>query len=75
MINPALIALTLHRAHRSHPGIYLGCSPSKNKESFEEYEKRRAKEAEQQAKILFYSIWIGFIAVITLFVLSTIYHA
>lgn len=39
-----------------------------------EYNKRNIKEAEQEAEILFYIILIGFIGVITCFILSIIYH-
>lgn len=82
MINPGLnsvITSTLHSTYRpktssnSSPDIYLGSSTSDG-ESWEEYNKRRAKEDEQEAKLLFYIMLIGFIAVIACFILSIIYH-
>lgn len=82
MINPGLnsvITNTLHSTyHREEissntsSDIYLDSDTSD--ESWEEYEKRRIKEDEQEAKTLFYLVLTGFVFVITCFILSIIYH-
>ena len=82
MINPGLnsvITSTLHSTYRqkepssnTSPYIYLNSNTSGR--SWEEYNKRNIKKAEQEAEILFYIILIGFIGVVTCFILSIIYH-
>lgn len=82
MINPGLnsvITSTLHSTYRqketssnTSPYIYLNSNTSGR--SWKEYNKRNIKEAEQEAEILFYIILIGFIGVVTCFILSIIYH-
>ena len=82
MINPGLnsvITSTLHSTYRqkrtssnTSPYIYLNSNTSGR--SWEEYNKRNINKAEQEAEILFYIILIGFIGVVTCFILSIIYH-
>lgn len=82
MINPGLnsvITNTLHSTYRQKeisPNTSLGIHPNSDtsSKSWEEYNKRRIKESEQEAEILFYIILIGFIGIITCFILSIIYH-
>lgn len=79
MINSVITTTTVHRVFRpkpssdTSPSIYLGSS-TPSSESFEEYEKRRAKEAEQEAKVIFYLMLIVSIIGTICFVLSIIYH-
>lgn len=84
----SVITSTLHSTYRqketfsnTSPYIYLNSNTSGrswkeyNKRKIKkEYNKRNIKEAEQEAEILFYIILIGFIGVITCFILSIIYH-
>lgn len=82
MINPGLNSVmtsTLHSTHcqkeissNTSPNIHLDSNTSG--ENWEEYEKRRIKEDEQEAKTLFYLVLTGFVFVITCFILSIIYH-
>ena len=72
MINPGLnsvITSTLHSIYRQKE-----ISSDTSGESWKKYNKRKIKEAEQEAEILFYIILIGFIGIITCFILSIIYH-
>ena len=85
----SVITSTLHSIYRqketssnTSPYIYLNNSTygrswkkyNKRKIKKEYNNKRNIKEAEQEAEILFYIILIGFIGVITCFILSIIYH-
>ena len=82
MINPGLnsvITNTLHSTyHRkeisSDTSLDIYPDSDTSDESWEEYNKRRIKEDEQEAKTLFYIVLIGFIGVITCFILSIIWH-
>lgn len=84
----SVITSTLHSTYRqketssnTSPYIYLNNNISGrswkeyNKRKIKkEYNKRNIKEAEQEAEILFYIILIGFIGVVTCFILSIIYY-
>lgn len=80
MINPGLNSVlinTLHNTYRRKEissNTSLDSYPNSNtsNESWEEYNKRKVKEAEQEVKILFYIVLTGFIGVITCFILSII---
>ena len=72
MINPGLnsvITSTLHSTYRQKE-----ISSDTSDESWKKYNKQKIKESEQEAEILFYIILIGFICIITCFILSIIYH-
>lgn len=82
MINPGLnsvITSTLHSTYRqketsSNTSPYIYLNSNTYGKSWKKYNKRKIKEAEQEAEILSYIILIGFIGVITCFILSIIYH-
>lgn len=82
MINPGLncvLISVLNSIHRqkeisSDTSLYVYSKSNTSNESWKEYKKRRIKEDEQEAKILFYIVLIGFIVVIACFILSIIYH-
>lgn len=82
MINPGLncvLISVLNSIHRqkeisSDISLYVYSKSNTSNESWKEYKKRRIKEDEQEAKILFYIVLIGFIVVIACFILSIIYH-
>ena len=72
MINSGLnsvITSTLHSTYRQKE-----ISSDTSDESWKKYNKQKIKESEQEAEILFYIILIGFIGIITCFILSIIYH-
>lgn len=77
-LNSVLIN-TLHSTYRRKKissSTFSNIYPNRNtsRKSWEEYNKRRIKEDEQEAKILFYTALIGFIGVITFFILSIVCH-
>lgn len=82
MINPGLNSVLTNALHSTYrrkeisSDTFLDIYPDNNtsKESWEEYNKRRIKEDEKEAKILFYIALAGFIGVTTCFILSIICH-